>query len=108
MARTAAPVASWYPAALFAPTVAAAHRYPRLLASRASSALPGLDAVSRPPAGGPAGKPPGPGRPPNRTPATIGPALGIAPLWTVAAVSSAYAAGPARTANSARTATARA
>src|SRR5207244_2185793 len=52
MARTGAPVASWYPAALFAPTVAAAQRYPRLLSSRATSALPGLDAVSSPPAGG--------------------------------------------------------
>src|SRR5205809_6675946 len=98
MARTAAPVASWYPAALLAPTVAAAPRYPLLFVRRLTSSLPGLDALSSPPAGGPKvlpprapgnppGPPPGPG--PNRAPATVGPAPGIAPLWTVAAVFSA-------------------
>src|SRR5258708_5951175 len=56
---------------------------------------------ARPPprrARAPRAPPPGPRkppRPPGPLPATAGPAVGIDPVWGVAAVSRAYAAGPA-------------
>src|SRR5260370_30639530 len=54
MASTASPVASWYPAAEFAPTVAAAQVYREASAvSRLVSALDGVLVSSRPPAAPP-------------------------------------------------------